>query len=66
MAISNATRKRIEEGLRNWNKADSDARHRFETAERPWKNDLQSMGDAIAKSEQITQDDLAIRINARN
>ena len=66
MTISETTRRKIEEGLRDWNKTDSVARQRFESAARPWKDSLQSMDDAIAKSEQITQDDLAIRINTRD
>lgn len=66
MAISETMLKRIEEDIRNWDDKESDARKRFEKARRPWKKELDSMGKAIAASEEITQDDLAIQINTRD
>jgi hypothetical protein len=64
--ISEETRTRIEEGLRNWCSADSDARVRFEAAQAKWDQVLQPLEDAIVASERLTEEDFAIRINTRD
>jgi hypothetical protein len=64
--ISEETRRRIEEGLRNWSSADSDARVRFEAAQARWDQVLQPLEDAIVASERLTEEDFAIRINTRD
>lgn len=65
-AISEETRARIEEGLRNWGSDDSDARRRFEAAQSKWDQYLQPLKDAIVASERLTEEDFAIRINTRD
>ncbi|HUG69943.1 MAG TPA: MerR family transcriptional regulator [Pirellulaceae bacterium] len=60
-AISDETRTRIEEGLRNWSSADSDARVRFEAAQSKWDQALQPLEDAILASERLTEEDYSIR-----
>jgi len=65
-AISEETRTRIEESLRNWGSADSDARVRFEAAQAKWDQALQPLEDAIVASERLTEKNFAIRINTRD
>lgn len=65
-AISEDTRRRIEECLRTWNEPDSDARKRFETAQEEWDRIFQPLEEAITESERLTENDFAIRINARD
>jgi len=64
--ISSETRQRIEEGLRNWTQADSEARKRFEAAQQKLDQVFQPLEDAISASERLTEQDFAIRINTRD
>lgn len=65
-AISEDTRRRVEEELRTWGSAGSDARARFEVAQAKWGHVLQPIEDAILASERLTEKDLSIRINIRD
>ena len=65
-AISEETRKRVEEQLHTWDSAGSDARARFEAAQAKWGQVLQPMEDAILASERLTEEDFSIRINTRD
>lgn len=65
-AISEETRLRIEEGLRNWAETDSAARSRFEAVHGELDDVFQPLEDAITASETLTESDLAIRINTRD
>jgi hypothetical protein len=59
-AISEETRKRIEEGLRDWSNVDSEARKRFEAARGKWDKALKPLQDAIVASERLTEKDFVI------
>lgn len=61
--ISEATRKRIEEGLKHWHDPDSPERLRFEAARRVLDKKYQYITDAVVASERITAADLSIVIN---
>jgi hypothetical protein len=64
--LSEETRKRIEEELRKWAKADPEAQSRFEAARQEWDVELRPLKEAIVASERLTEEDFAIRINARD
>jgi len=64
--VSEETRKRIEEGLRDWNNPDSEARRRFDEAQEKLKPIFQPLQDAIAASERLTEKDYSIRFNVRD
>ena len=61
--ISEETRRRIEEGLRNWDNPDSPARKRYEAAGKKWDKVTKPMEDAIARSECLTAADFGVIIN---
>jgi hypothetical protein len=65
-SISEETRKRIEENLRDWDDPNSEVRKRFLAAQEKWDEVLRPLEDAIIASEQLTEDDFAIRINTRD
>ena len=62
--MSDATRQRIEDGLRNWNQAESPARKRFQASQEELKVVFDPLERAIAASERLTEADYEIRINA--
>lgn len=62
MLISEETRRRIEEGLRDWHKPDSEARKRYEASQQEWDRVFKPLDDAIAASERLTEKDLEIRL----
>jgi uncharacterized protein YlxW (UPF0749 family) len=66
MVMSDATRQRIEEGLRSWNQAESETRKRFQAAQEQLNDVVEELERAIAASERLTEEDYAIRINARD
>jgi hypothetical protein len=61
--MTNETRQRIEDGLRDWNNPESQARKRFDSAKETWDRKLQPLIDAITASEKITEADLRIVIH---
>jgi hypothetical protein len=61
--IGAETRKRIKDGLRNWDKVDSEARRRFEDTKHKLDQQHQHLTATIISSEQLTEKYLAIRIN---
>ena len=65
MAMSDATRQRIEEGLRNWDQPESEARKRFQAAQEKLNDVVKALEKAISASERLTEEDYVIRINAR-
>ena len=58
-------RRRIEEGLQNWNDDDSEARRRFEDCQQKLSQTeaFRKLEQSIAASERLTAADFAIRIN---
>ena len=66
MAMSDATRQRIEEGLRSWNQIESETRKRFQAAQEKLNVVVEALEKAVAASERLTEEDYAIRINARD
>lgn len=64
--MSDETRQRIEEGLRNWNQAESETRKRFKATQERLTDVIDALEKAVAASERLTEEDYAIRINARD
>lgn len=64
--MSDDTRGRIENGLRNLADVGSEERQRFEAAQHKWDQILQPLENAIVASERLSAEDFAIRINARD
>lgn len=63
--ISEKTRRRIEEGIRNWHDLNSPARKRYEASAPMWAKEIRQLEEAVARSERITEEDLNIIINTR-
>jgi hypothetical protein len=63
VSISPATRRRIERELRNWDRPSPATRKRREDLDRKWQARIQPLLDAIERSERLTAEDFAIRIN---
>jgi hypothetical protein len=59
------TLSKLDEALQNWDNEGSELRKRFEEAETRWAKLIDPLVQAIRESEQLTKEDLAIRINTR-
>lgn len=62
MPLSQETRKRIEDGIRDWHNPESPARKRFAEVEQRFAKEMQPLLDAIEATERITEQDLRLVI----
>jgi len=60
------TRQQLEQALNDWGNVDSVIARRVDELIQQWNNAAQPLVEAISESERLTQDDFAIRINARD
>jgi hypothetical protein len=56
----------LDEALANWDSGNSEDRKVFEDSQVKWTKIIEPEVSAITKSEQLTREDLAIRINTRD
>lgn len=59
-------RKKLEQALLNWGVADSEFSRSAEAFSQQWDDTAQPLIDQIGDAERLSQDDFAIRINARD
>ena len=64
--LSSDALERIDEALKSREDPDSETHRSFEESRARWDEILKPQIDAIRDSEQLTQDDFAIRINTRD
>ena len=64
--VTDETRERIERALENWNSEDSEPRQKFNAAVLEYKKELHQVEEAVAASVNLTAEDFAVRINARD
>jgi DNA-binding transcriptional regulator YiaG len=64
--LSSEVLARIDVALNSRNRSDSDAHRLLEQSQQKWEGILRPQIEAIRSSEQLTQDDFAIRINMRD
>lgn len=60
------TRRQLEKALEDWRSVESDMSRQVDDFVREWEDAAQPLMEAISQSERLTQDDFAIRINARD
>jgi hypothetical protein len=63
--IDEQTLEKIDAALENWESADIPARPQLDAELREFDVIVQQMREAVAASEQLSEEDLAIRINTR-
>jgi len=63
--LDEATLRKLDEALQNWDSSGSEVRKHFEESQEKWAVIIQPLVEAISASERLTKEDLAVRINTR-